>query len=484
MKKILLISVLSAVFSCLGTTIYVDNVKGNDKNSGTRQAPVASIWRALELVPKSGTIDVANTGKPYQTPYYGVNGRSMNVFKGGTSEKPLEIRGNGAVVTGLSIIPADKWSKTADKNIFSLPFWPMSNWYKGAKTNFWPDTSARIWWVNGKAAPNCKSLEELKKTPGGFWWNKKQKQVLFALPEGKKLADLKIELPANSGFYILSPHVLVRDFYCIFSWNDGFDTAGLGYDGVFRNCVAINNCGQGFSCHAAGSTLYEDCAAIGCNSSGSCDIDQSFSRYMRCIFLNNTYEAGIHTVHSSQHYYGDCIIAGNIPFEQIWLQGNSSQQYFNCLIEGTPGWDIFRFKQNSGSIAFRNCTIRGGKRVFIIKKQGTSSAAFKHCIIGGTEQDLFYSDAGTSDRLVLEENVFCNFKKLVFNGTVYTAKNFDAYKKQNKKDTFSIWLDKEPKPGIRVNKRLVGANLPSSVLKRYEQLKKLRATAAGIYFEK
>jgi hypothetical protein len=484
MKKLLLCGVLIMTVICGAQTVYVNNVKGNDKNDGSKNKPVASIWQALKIVKKSGVIDVANTGKPYQTPYYGPNGRQMNITVGGTAEKPLEIRGNGAVITGLSVIPENKWSKTEDKNIYSLPFWPMSNFYKGAKTNYWPDTSAKIWWVNRKAAPNCLDLEKLKKTPGGFWWNKAQKKVLFHLPEGKKLADLRIELPANSGFYILVPHVVIRDFYCIFSWNDGFDTAGLGYDGIYRNCIAVNNCGQGFSCHAAGSTLYEDCAAISCNSSGSCDVDQSFSRYMRCIFLNNTYEAGIHTLHSSQHYYADCIIAGSIPFEQIWLQHSSSQQYFNCLIEGTPGFDLISFKQNSGSIAFRNCTIRGGKRLFALKKQGTSSASFKHCIIGGTVQELFNTDPNTFTRLTLEENVYCNVKNFIFKGTAYTAKNFDAYKKLNKKDAFSVWLDKEPNPGFRVNKRQVGANLPSSVLKRYEKLKKIRATAAGIHFEK
>ena len=484
MKKILLCGVLIMTVICGAQTVYVNNVKGNDKNDGSKNKPVASIWQALKIVKKSGVIDVANTGKPYQTPYYGPNGRQMNVTVGGTAEKPLEIRGNGAVITGLSVIPENKWSKTEDKNIYALPFWPMSNMYKGAKTNYWPDTSAKIWWVNRKAAPNCLDMAKLKKTPGGFWWNKAQKKVLFHLPEGKKLSDLRIELPANSGFYIIAPYVVIRDFYCIFSWNDGFDTAGLGYDGIYRNCVSVNNCGQGFSCHAAGSTLYEDCAAIGCNSSGSCDVDQSFSRYIRCIFYKNTYEAGIHTRHNSQHYYGDCIIAGNIPFEQIWVFNSSSQHYFNCLIEGTPGLDVVKLQLNNGIVSFRNCTIRGGKSILELKKNGLGSAAFQHCILGGTEKSLFVTEPNTGSRLQLRENVYCNVKDFVFKGKTYTAADFASYKKANKSDAHSVWLEKEPKGVFRVNKRLVGAALPSSVLTRYEKLKKIRANADGIYFEK
>jgi hypothetical protein len=483
MKKLLLFAVLIMSAMTFAQTLYVDNVRGNDRNDGSKEKPLASIWRALELVKKSGCIEVVNTGKPYQTPYYGHTGRQMNVKVGGTAEKPLEIRGNGSVISGLSVIPENKWSKTQEKNIVSLPFWPMSNQFKSAKENFWPDTSAKIWWVDGKAAPNCKDLENLKKTPGGFWWNKAQRKVMFHLPENKKLADLKIELPANSGFYILAPHVIIRDFYCIFSWNDGFDTAGLGYDGIYRNCIAVNNCGQGFSCHAVGSTLYEDCAAVRCNSSGTCDVDQSYSRYMRCIFLDNTYEAGVHTRHYSQHYYGDCIIAGNIPFEQLWVFDASSQNFYNCLIEGTAGWDVARFKQNSGAITFRNCTIRGGKRVFNLKKQGSAHISFQNCILGGTEVDVFYSEPGTGNRIKLKENAYWG-KPVVFNGVFYFGKKFEEYKKNNKADNVSVWLEKEPTGVCRVNGRLTGAYLPGSVLKRYEKLKKIYATPSGIHFKK
>ena len=485
----LLFSLLLILLFC-GThaeIIYVNNVTGNDKNNGSKSAPVAGISRALKLVKKSGIIDVANTGKVYQSPYPGPGGSLLHVNTGGTPEKPLEIRGNGAVITGLAVIPASKWRFDEKKGVYTLPFWPMSNLYKrmpDSTHNFWPDTSAKIWWLNGKAAPNCKSLATLKKTPGAFWWNKAEKQVCFNLPKGEKIADQKIELPANAGFYITAPYVLIRDFYYIFSWNDGFDSAGLEYDGTYRNCVAVNNCGQGFSCHATGSTLYEDCAAIGCNSSGSCDVDQSFSRYMRCIFLNNTFEGGIHTNYNSQHYYGSCIIAGNIPDEQLWLTRSSSQHYFNCLIEGTPGKDIVSFRTHSGTISFRNCTIKGGKSFFKLLKNGSSSAAFQSCIIGGSEDDLFTAEQGTQSRLQNWDNVYFNIPGLIFRGRRYTKKEFATYKKANPQDRNSLWLDKEPASPCVVNKKTAGANLPESVLKRYEKLKRLRATAAGIYFEK
>ena len=63
MKRILLCAVLIFAAFCQAQTVYVNNVKGDDKNDGSKDKPVASIWQALKMVKKSGVIDVANTGK-------------------------------------------------------------------------------------------------------------------------------------------------------------------------------------------------------------------------------------------------------------------------------------------------------------------------------------------------------------------------------------------------------------------------------------
>ena len=185
------------------------------------------------------------------------------------SEKDmLVVEGNGAVISGLAVIPAEAWKREAE-GIYSLPFDPMSNFFRrDMSKNYWlPGT--QIWFVNGKAAPNLLDRESLEKTPNGFWWNKKERKVLYHLPAGKQLADLKIQLPANYGFYIHRSHTIVRNFTMMFSWNDGFDAAETPKHAMYVNCLAYNSCGQGMSIHDASDVYYEECGAVNCASASS-----------------------------------------------------------------------------------------------------------------------------------------------------------------------------------------------------------------------
>ena len=73
MKKILSGAGAFALFCSLSAaTYYVDNVKGNDSNDGSKERPVASIEKGLSLLKKSDRLEVApNNGKPYRRPYPG-----------------------------------------------------------------------------------------------------------------------------------------------------------------------------------------------------------------------------------------------------------------------------------------------------------------------------------------------------------------------------------------------------------------------------
>jgi hypothetical protein len=475
------------LFAVSAKTVYVDNVKGKDGNPGTKALPVASIEKGLALLTVSDSMEVINTGKPYQRPYPGGTGRTLAVNHGGTLEKPMIINGNGAVVTGLSVIPAAKWKK--DGEFYSLFFYPMSNQYKlNRKANYWLDRT-RIWWVDGKAAPNCKSREELQKTPGGFWWNKAEKKVLFHLPSGRKLADLKIELPANSGFSFHAPHVIIKNFYVTHSWNDGFDSSGSNYKGIYKNCVAVENCGQGFSCHGTGQTYYEDCAAIRCASSGSCDVHWSISRYNRCIFYDNTYEAGVYTVDEGLHSYSDCIIAANNPSEQIWQKGASAQHFSNCLILGTPGKHVLLME--IGTVTFRNCTIRGGKGLCRVPGGGNGQLFIDSCVIRDMEE-YAYSTPGTAhNRTKTRGNLYIGNPGILHNGKLYKEANWNDFPALQKRlERTSRIIDGKTAPeGLKLKNRygtpiIPGAQLPQSVLKRFEQLKKINVSLAGVTFDK
>lgn len=354
--------------------LWVDNLRGSDANTGTRTAPFATIERACALVKKSQKITVVNTGKPYSLPYSGFDkARGLRLTRGGTADRPQIVEGNGAVISGFAVIPAAHWSQESGKtNIFSLLFWPMVNSYKNPSSapNFWPDGTP-IWFVDNVAAPNCHSLAELEKTPGGFWWNKKEKRVLFALPAGKKLNDLKIELPANYGFYLQADHIIVRNFIVIGSWNDGFDSAGYGQHGLYQNCVALNSCGQGFSAHDATSVTYEDCAAVRCVASSVCNINLSRTVYKRCVFARNSWEAAVHFYDDADALFEECLIVDTCPAELVWLLDRSSAAFVDSILIGNPDANLFRMV--AGSAALLNCTLLRARGVMNFNDSGISA---------------------------------------------------------------------------------------------------------------
>ena len=75
-------------------TIHVNNLTGSDDGDGTRERPFATLYKACRVVPVSGRIEVANTGKPYRMPYKSADvskSYGYRLFRGGTREKPLVV---------------------------------------------------------------------------------------------------------------------------------------------------------------------------------------------------------------------------------------------------------------------------------------------------------------------------------------------------------------------------------------------------------
>ena len=490
MKKFLLtVSAVALGFSLSAATYYVDNVKGDDKNDGSKDRPVASIEKGLSLLKKSDRLEVAaNNGKPYRRPYPGTYGNSYSVYHGGTADKPMVINGNGAVISGLSVIPLKVWKKT-DDGLYKMYFWPMSNLYRTyTKQDYWlPE--AKIFFVDGKRTTNCLSKDELKKTPNAFWWSRKEKSLYYNPPAGKTLADVKIELPSNSGFYVHADHVRVENFVMILSFNDGFDTNDDPRNVIYRNCAAIDNCGQAFSCHGTGLVFYEDCVAVRCASSGACDVHFSNSNYSRCVFVDNVFEGGVAGADVSAHTYTDCLIANNTPFEQIWQNQWSRMFFNNCVIAGASDKKAIAFYRH-GSLTFKQCTIVNGSVLNWGMKDNRGSIRVENCILANMKKALFDIPAGKQDAFRLAGNLYCGKTGILVGG-----KMLPAGTRVGSMDTGCEWTDEMPSgrlnsemknrkrlTGVYGVKRSVGAVLPESVWKNYEKYRKARTSPEGLSF--
>ncbi len=490
MKRFVLIPMILGALTLSATTYYVDNVNGNDSNDGSQQHPVASIEKGISLLNNSDRLEVApNGGKPYVRPYPGADGNSLNVRKDGTPEAPLVINGNGAVLSGLAVIPSDRW-KAEEDGIYGIEFWPRSNMYRRYKQQDYWIPESRIFFVDGQHAPNCKSLDELRHTPGGFWWSRGKKTLYFLPPTGKKIEDLKIEFPANNGFYIFGSHVRIENFTFILSWNDGFDTNRTSKASSYRNCVAIDNCGQGFSCHDQAHALYEDCVAIRCASAGSCDIHDTNTTYARCVFMNNFFEAGVSSHGNSVHSYHDCLIIHNIPFEQVWVQQCSSMLFKNCLIVGNGDSTPLIYAQH-GIVSFQRCTLLNAGMLNRYGKGSRGTLNLENCLLGNMETALINIPAGTEERFLLAGNVyfgnkgFCLADKELPAGTLLDFDLNSVWKEVNTSNPLKPTL---PEP-IRLKNRhgetdKIGAELPASVWKNYQKYLNVQTSPEGVTFAK
>ena len=461
-------------------TIYVDNVKGNDRNPGTQDKPVMSISRGLALLrgKTSGKMEVINTGKVYREGYPGVNGRAFSVRVSGTENDPVVINGNGAVFSGLAKIPAAKW--TCDSaNIYSLPFWPMSNMMKSyKKENYWHD-GTQIWFLDGKPAKNCHDAAELQQNPGGFWWDKANKVVRFHLPAGKTMEQVEIMLPSNEGFYVHGDHVIIKNFFITHSRNDGFDSDSIPRKNVrYINCVSIDNCGQGMSCHG-GETFYENCVAIRCSSTGICNVGNNRAFYKNCLIIDNCFESGVAVVGTGTHTFENCIISGNTPFEQIVQSGKCQAIFKNCLIETSPQDTNPVAKVGNGILTLQNCTVRGGKKLVTVSHSGTGVMELFNCIVSGQSKYTYRLNGKAVERCRIGENVY-----VASPGFLLADKkaNKGNYAKIAAFDKGSVFVDTESDPAVA--KTGAGAKIPAEMVEMYNKFKKCRATVDGVVFDK
>lgn len=488
MKRILLLVYFSGMLLLSGApTLYVDNLRGSDTNQGSRDQPLASIERACQLVRTSGRIEVVNTGVPYSLPYAGPGKpRGLRLLRGGSADKPLVVEGNGAVVSGLAEIPENAWTREAE-GIYSLPFDPMSNLFRrDLSRNYWlPGT--RIWFVDGKAAPNLLDRKTLEETPNGFWWNKKERKVFYHLPSGKRLGDLKIQLPANYGFYIHRSHTIVRNFTVIFSWNDGFDAAETPKHAMYVNCLAYNCCGQGMSIHDASSVYYEACGAVNCASSAVCNIGQSSGVYQRCVLMDNTFEAAVFLGGDATALFDECLIADPEPAELIWQRGRSKILFSNTILIGRSDRNLVSIE--SGGVSFFGCTMRNGSGVLSLEAHSATGSVSleKSLLLGFDRYYIKFPEQISAQRFRLAGNRYAAGTGHYFRGKTeipgaspLLAKfKLDSTSKSEMFKLSGRRSAENPDASVRRSLR-IGAKLPESVWKLYDRLKYYEATPAGI----
>jgi len=105
------LTLILSISTARGADIFVDNVRGDDRNRGYSadlsegaDGPIATLTKALKIARKGDRIIVADTGVAY---------RESITLQGGNNSgwefAPLTIIGNGAILDGRAPVPVDGW---------------------------------------------------------------------------------------------------------------------------------------------------------------------------------------------------------------------------------------------------------------------------------------------------------------------------------------------------------------------------------------
>lgn len=254
------LGILAAANISTAETWYVNNLKGEDNNTGNIETQAfRTLAKAVNTAKSSDTISIANTGVPYREPL-------KLVRHGGTPSKPMIIEGNHAVISGLRNIDPDRWVK--NENSYEIA---------GPQPYGYP-----MLIIDGKRSTpgNAETLQ-----PGQWAWprdmdDKKRGTLRFRPEAGKTPRDYQLEATSeSSGLQVSSSsYIEVRNLICEFHSNDGFNVHGDCRSCVFENIEGRFNGDDGFSIHEAIEAVVRN-GHFHHNGSGIEDVNLSRSFY-------------------------------------------------------------------------------------------------------------------------------------------------------------------------------------------------------------
>jgi hypothetical protein len=391
-------------------TIYVNNCIGSDgydgqaaePSAGGRSGPVASISRALKLVPTGGRVSIANTRADYRERV------AVDGLRKGRAAAPLVIEGNGAAVSGLVTVAPQRWIHFRDdlyyfENLIGgqPPVYgpmPSSNWLFHWKHQGWfqERQAPEIFRLNGRPAPHVRELAAIP--AGGFFYDTQAnpRRLYFRLPAGRSLQACVIDLPLNEGVFVNDDYVVVRNLASKYSQDDGF--AGFwGVGVVFENCNGSYNCDQGISLHGTSQTLIDGGLYERNGGCGIADVMSCITVY-RNVTIRDNMVAGAWFAGLAHSLLG-CRLSGNYG-PQITAQDDTALGMTDCLVVGSPH-DGSTIGVSMWSGRINHCTIVN----FPVCVQIGRSGQVSNSVLAGASDALLRVDAKAADSFRFWNNI-------------------------------------------------------------------------------
>ena len=373
-----------ALASARAADIHVDNLAGDDANSGAAlEQSVRTFKRAVSLLKPGDNLRIVNNGVPYH---------EMLAFTrpAGAADAPITVYGNGAVIDGSDPLDPGEWEEIAPGLYQNDTRVARDRWDYTHLWRFFLVVDGKINRMNrcmkGFNAPLKKpdELAEGEWTLSSVEANQAPYVIYVKIDPGKKLADCDIRMPVRMNgvsIHNKADYVHVKDLTATRVLNDGFNLSRD--DDAEQTDIRLENI-----------------QAIDCG-------DDAVSGHKSTIRVNGLYSSGNGTG------IGDASL--NSVFE-------------NVVIENTAGTDIV-FIQVYGGVArntVRNAVIRGAghRQLTLSAEKGSQEIVFENvCFIGKDEGDPAVRYYGKEE----EEGSFtargCAFLNLNWS---CTAGGFDA----------------------------------------------------------
>lgn len=346
------------------TEYHADSKRGDDANDGlSAAAAFKTLERATKCLKAGDVLNLAS-GSFFR--------ESLVIRASGTAAKPIAVRGNGAVVSGMQPIDVEKWEPKGS-----------GLWFQ-ASDRYWGALRPRVFIGDEMISVQVRPQEL---NPGTATW--RREGIYFRAESGKTPRDYvlhggvgrsKVEhsgVIIDGQSYITIENIVAQHFP-----NDGFNVHGTCRGLVFRNIVARHNGDDGFSIHD------DVCATV--------------------VGLHSHHnDFGIQDVGISQTIVGGAILEQNrlCGFDEYGgmrilrdsvVRANGRRQI--GVHPSQSGGRTISSPMGLASVYLENVKVDGGGEEALFVEDGVALTA-KNCSFGGTEVGL----ALTGGRVHLEK---------------------------------------------------------------------------------
>jgi hypothetical protein len=354
-KTVLAALALISVFGLRAADYYADSALGSDGNDGlSPERAFRTLEKATRLLKAGDTLHL-KAGAVFNERLY--------FHSSGSAFKPIRVKGNGAVISGLKRVSDSGWRNEGGD------LWLSTN------KMFWGACRPRVWdrelkMISVEIGDAAFSDPRLLKA-GQAAWN--GRGIWFRCDPGRKPQDY-----ALSGSYLVSGvevvnkhHWVVEDLTAEYFTNDGFNVHGVCRGLYFLNIAARRNGDDGFSIHG------DEFAAVhnlhtSENDFGVSDISRSQSTFCGLVAVSNRL-CGV-DFHGGMRIVRDGIVKdnGNCEISVSTSARGESESDPNPMLRA--------------SVYFENVTASGAGTAMAVRDRCTVTAA--KCRFAGAGEGL------------------------------------------------------------------------------------------------